>query len=80
MPAQTISTRADCSDCLLRQQAVNAGHAHVGDQLHGVAHQARGNGGFLGHGQVAGAGADHADGSLARRGRSLGSVMARAVS
>jgi hypothetical protein len=64
MPAQTISTRADCSECFLRQQAMNAGHADVGDQLDRVAHQARGHHGFFGHRQIAGSGADHGDGSL----------------
>ena len=30
IPAHTISTRADCSDCLLRQQTMNSGDAHIG--------------------------------------------------
>ena len=32
-PAHTISTRADLQRMFLRQQAMNAGHAHIGDQF-----------------------------------------------
>ena len=66
-----MSTRADCSECLLRQQAMDAGHAHVGNQFDGVAHEARGDGGLFGNGQIAGAGADHGDRAFARRCRRL---------
>ena len=42
-----------------------AGYADIGDELDGIAHEARGYHGFFGNGQVAGAGADYDDGSLA---------------
>src|ERR1039458_8971585 len=50
---------------------MNSGHANVGDQLDRVSHQTRGHHGLFGHWQVAGAGADHGDSSLAGSGRSL---------
>ena len=56
---------------LLRQQAVNAGHADVGDQLDRVAHQPRGHHGLFGYRQVTGARADHGNRSLAGNGLSL---------
>jgi len=55
----------------LREQAVNAGYADVGDELDCVAHESGGDYGFFGDGQVAGAGADDHDSSLA-----LGNVRA----
>jgi hypothetical protein len=71
---RTQSARAPIERVLLRQQPMNAGHAHVGDQLHRVAHQPRRHRGLFGHGQVAGPGANHAHGSLACR--RLGSASA----
>ncbi len=56
---------------LLRKQAVNAGHAYVGDEFDSVAHEADGDHGFFGNGQIAGAGADYSDGSLAGNGGRL---------
>ena len=67
-----MRTRADWSEVLLGEQAMDAGDADVGDELDGVAHEARGDGGFFGDGQIAGAGADDGDGSLAWGGGGLG--------
>jgi hypothetical protein len=51
---------------------MNAGDAYVGNELDGVAHEARGDHGFFGYGQIAGSGADHGDGSLAGNSGRLG--------
>jgi len=57
----------------LREQAVNAGDAYVGDEFDRVAHEAGGDDGFFGDGKVAGAGADNGDGALPLRNvRALG--------
>ena len=42
---------------------MQAGHADVADALDAVAHDFGGDGGFLGHGQIARAGADDGDGA-----------------
>src|ERR1035437_1785361 len=49
-------------------QAVNAGDSDVVDGVHVIAHQFRGDLGFLRHRDIAGAGADHGDASLAMYG------------
>ena len=52
-----------------REHPVQAGHADVVDALHAVAHDFGGDGGFLGHRQIARAGADDGDetGALGQR-------------
>ena len=45
----------------MAEQAVDAGHADVGDGIHGVAEDFAGNPGLFGNGEVARAGAEHAD-------------------
>ena len=63
MPATTMITFARWMALQTPKQPVHAGHAHVGDSLHAIAHDLGGDGGLLGDRQVAGAGADHGDGA-----------------
>ena len=52
----------------IAHQAVNAGDSDIVDGVHFVAHQFGGDLGFLGHRDIAGAGADHGDPALAVHG------------
>ncbi len=52
-----------------REHPVQPGHADVVDALHAVAHDFGGDGGFFGHRQIAGAGADDGDETGALRQR-----------
>ncbi len=47
------------------QQAVDAGDADVVEMLDAIAHEAGGEQGFFGDGNIAGAGGDHRDGAFA---------------
>ena len=44
------------------KEPVHAGHAHVSDALHAIAHDLSGDRRLFGHRQIAGASADHGDG------------------
>jgi len=79
MPAQTMSTRADCKD-VFAPAGDECRHADVGDEFDFVAHEACGDRGFFSYGQVAGACADYGNGSFAGNGGAWERVMARAVS
>src|ERR1035441_4847365 len=68
--AQTGSARVirTLREFRVAHEAVDAGHADIVDGVDFIAHQFRGNPGFLGDRHIAGAGADHTDAAFAVNG------------